>query len=192
MQATGSRVPSARASHSTPWSSGSLAANLAHSSATSLPGIPLCAGHHRISISKLAQGCNRLSRLDGVGLTGAGLVMRHPCNRGLGERKDADSAEFAALFPLRCHRQSTCDGRAMPPGSTPCGPPSQPIPFPSPKPPRCHVPGLTVPNRGIPFVSCSSVITRMGRVEGSGKLLCEACGYPVPLSFVRFSSLLLG
>jgi len=33
------------------WSSGSLAACLAHPSATSFPGISLCAGHHRITIS---------------------------------------------------------------------------------------------------------------------------------------------
>ena len=39
------RVPSASVSHSTPWSSGSLAASLAHLSATSFPGIPLWAGH---------------------------------------------------------------------------------------------------------------------------------------------------
>ena len=47
----GRRTPLAYASHSTPRSCGSLAACLAHPSAPSFPGIPLCAGHQRISIS---------------------------------------------------------------------------------------------------------------------------------------------
>jgi len=41
-------------SHSTPWSSGSLAACLPRLSAISLPRMPLCAGHQRISISMAA------------------------------------------------------------------------------------------------------------------------------------------
>jgi len=50
-------------SHSTPWSSGPLAASLAHPSATSFPGIALCAGPQRIDLDRrlpLAQGCYRL------------------------------------------------------------------------------------------------------------------------------------
>jgi len=48
----GRRMPTAYASHSAPWSPGSLAAScLAHPSAIAFPGIPLCAGHQRISIS---------------------------------------------------------------------------------------------------------------------------------------------
>jgi len=49
-------------SRSIPWSSGSLAACLAHPSATSFPGIPLCAGHQRISASTVgARPCHALT-----------------------------------------------------------------------------------------------------------------------------------
>jgi len=95
----GSRSPSV--SHSTPWASGSLAACLAHPSATSFPKIPLCAGHQQLSISEGPARCYRLPRLKGVGLARARLVAR---DRGLYIGEDADSAELAPLGSLRCHR----------------------------------------------------------------------------------------
>jgi len=57
-----------------------------------------------------AQGCYRLPRLDGEGLTGAGFVLRHRRNR---VREDTNPAELAMLGPLRCHRQRARDGRAL-------------------------------------------------------------------------------
>jgi len=95
------------ASHSTPWSSGPLAARLAHSSATSFPGIPLCAGHQRISISTVGSRSHRAAVAFLVwraqvwpGRTG--LVVRHPRNRGLSISEDADSAELSSLSLFRC------------------------------------------------------------------------------------------
>jgi len=87
--------------HSTPWSSGSLAANLAHPSAASFPGTPLCAGHQRISIStagsRLRTAAIACPRLKGV----ARFVVRHPRNRSLSIREDADSTELMSLGPFR-------------------------------------------------------------------------------------------
>ena len=56
------------ASRSARWSSGSLAACLAHPSATSFPGIPLCVGHHWTSISTVGSrraGLRSLSSPEG-------------------------------------------------------------------------------------------------------------------------------
>jgi len=50
-----------------------------------------------------AQGCYRLPRLKGVGLSGARLVVRHPRNRSLSIREGADPAELVSLGPFRCH-----------------------------------------------------------------------------------------
>jgi len=47
--------------HSTPWSSGSSAASLAHSSAFSLPSMPWWLGHHRISILTLGSLARRVA-----------------------------------------------------------------------------------------------------------------------------------
>jgi len=109
----GNRSPLASVSHSTLWSPGSLAACLAHPSATSFPGIHLCAGHLRISISTerlpLAQGCYRLPSLKGVGLARAKLIVRHPRDRGLCVGEDTDSAELAPLG----RSAATAKARAM-------------------------------------------------------------------------------
>ena len=97
------RTPLAYTSHSNPWPSCSLAACLAHPSAISCLGIPLCAGHQRISISRrlpFAQGCYRRP--------GPGS----PCVIGLCIGENVGSAKLSPLGPLRCHCQGARYGGA--------------------------------------------------------------------------------
>jgi len=47
-----------------------------------------------------AQVFYRLPRLKGIGLSGVRLVVRHPRNRSLSIREDADLAEHVSLRPF--------------------------------------------------------------------------------------------
>ena len=46
------------------------------------------------------QGCYRLPRLKGVGLSGARLVVRHPHDRGLSIREDAGPCRACVAWPV--------------------------------------------------------------------------------------------
>jgi len=112
---------------------------LAHPSAPLFSGILLCVGRQRISVSTVGSRCYRLPCLKGVGLAQAGLVMRHPRDRGL---CIVENADFRCMAFSAASSRAPRTPRLMPPENTPCGPTFRPSSIPSSTPPRTHRPVL--------------------------------------------------
>ena len=96
------------------------------------------------------QGCYRLPRLKGVGLSGARLVVRHPHDRGLSIREDAGPCRACVAWPVPLSLPKRArwprSPRRMLPRRIPCGLSSQPISFTS-----STLPRIPPPQRGDMF-----------------------------------------